>query len=105
MIRESQLISYCDQVIQRIKDEKEKRNLKDYIVSTKKYPCSLFIATWYLIRLGYIDSILLPETEVALNLINILPESFRPFEERGFEIIRNTPYSEALKNIENRYFE
>lgn len=104
-IRESQLIPHCDTVIKLIQNEKLQLQIRDYIVSSRKYPCSLFIATWYLIRLWQIPSILIPTTETAENLINILPESFRPFEEKGFEIIKNTPYQNLLEKIENRYFD
>ena len=33
-----------------------KNELTSWITFNKKYPCSLFIATWYLIRLGKIES-------------------------------------------------
>lgn len=104
-IRESQLIPYCDSVITLIQNERLQKQIRDYIISSKKYPCSLFIATWYLIRLWIIPSILLPTDETAENLINILPESFRPFEEKGFEIIRNTEYTSMVWKIENKYFD
>ena len=104
-IRESQLIPYCDTVLKIIQNEKLQSQIRNYIISSKKYPCSLFIATWYLIRLGVISSILISEKEVWESLINILPESFRPFEEKGFEIIQNTKYIDLLERIENNYFD
>lgn len=104
-IRESQLITHCDTVVRLIENERLRGQIRDYIIASKKYPCSLFIATWYLIRLWGVASGLLPEKEVAEELINILPESFRPFEEKGFEIIQNTKYRNLLENIKNRYFD
>lgn len=47
----------------------------------------------------------MPITDTAESLINILPESFRPFEEKGFEIIQNTMYKNLIENIENKYFD
>lgn len=104
LIRESVLIKDCDQVIKIITDLTLRESITQYIIEKKKYPCSLFIATWYLIRLGYIKTELFPDDFIAEKLINILPESFISFEEKGFEIIKNTPYAHALDQIENKYF-
>lgn len=104
MIRESALIPACDVVIDLIEDPFLKGQIQDYIAG-KRYPCSLFIATWYLARLGYIKHALLKEGLVAKKLVNILPLSFKPFEDKGFEIIGKTKYRDALERIENRYFE
>jgi hypothetical protein len=104
-IRESQLIPHCDTVIKLISDRRLQSQIRDYVVSSKKYPCSLFIATWYLIRLWQLPSILMPEAETAEKLINILPESFLPFEEKWFQIIKNTKYKDLLIKIENKYFD
>ena len=105
IFRESQLIEDCDKTIQLIKDIELQTEIVEYIKSKKKYPCSLFIATWYLIRLGKIKSKLYPDNLVAEKLINILPESYRPLEEKGLKIIASTEFIDELKNIENEYFE
>lgn len=102
--RESQLIPYCDLLLNEINHEKTKSKLIDYIISVKKYPCSLFIATWYLIRLWKIDWFIPPEL-VGTKLINILPESFEPFENKAISIIKKTKYKDTIKNIENKYFD
>lgn len=102
VIRESQLIPLCDEVISLIKNTELKNELITYIQS-KKYPCSLFIASWYLLRLGKIRNSIFPEQEYAHTLVNILPESFKPFEEKAFEIIKHTQYSEVLDSITNHY--
>jgi hypothetical protein len=103
VIRESQLIPVCDIVLSLIGDMKLKNQITSYIQS-KKYPCSLFIATWYLLRLGKIEHNIFPDDLVAKRLINILPKSFAPFEEKGLEIIISTGLvSEEL--IENRYLD
>lgn len=104
IIRESQLIPLCDEVIALIEDEKLKTQITEYI-KVKKYPCSLFIAAWYLLRLGYLSFEIFPDELKAEKLINILPESFKPFEDKGLEIIKATKYTAATNKIEYKFFE
>jgi len=104
ILRESQLIPLCDEVLKLIEDKTLQSELNVYIRS-KKYPCSLFIAAWYLLRLGCLRSTIFPENEIANSLINILPMSFKPFEEKGFEIIKATSYKDMISKIDNKYFE
>ncbi len=104
VMRESQLMPVCDQLLQVMDDSDLKREIIQYI-QTKKYPCSLFIAGWYLLRLGVLKDSSFPDFEVCENLINILPESFKSFEDKGIEIIKASPYADKVNNIENRYFQ
>lgn len=104
-IRESQLIEDCDKVLSLLRDMDLKNEIVNYIKSKKKYPCSLFVAAWYLIRLGKINSNLFKPELASENLINILPKSFEPFENKAFDIIRNTEFRGVISNIENIYFE
>jgi hypothetical protein len=103
VLRESQLIPSCDDVLKLIQNKELETQISDY-VRAKKYPCSLFVATWYLLRLGCIKSSIFEAENVALDLINILPESFKPFEEKAFEIIRATQYADKVDKITNKYF-
>src|SRR3989344_8479019 len=64
VLQESQLIPICDQVLVLIKDDNLKSEITSYI-QTKKYPCSLFIASWYLLRLGKFTHSDFPENEYA----------------------------------------
>lgn len=104
LYRESQLVPLCDEVLSLISNEELKMQITDYI-KTKKYPCSLFIAAWYLLRLGKLESPLFPVELRADALINILPESFKPFEEKGIEIIRSTHYADTVKNIHYKFLQ
>ena len=104
VFRESQLVPLCDEVISLLQDEKLKQEIVDYI-KAKKYPCSLFIAAWYLLRLGHLQSALFPNELYAKKLINILPESFKPFEDKGLDIMKATKFAEAVKKIEYKFFE
>lgn len=101
-IRESQLMPVCDQVLRQIENAKIKTPIVDYI-KAKKYPCSLFIASWYLLRLGKVKSDIFPENLTANKIINILPESFKPFEDKALEIIASTPHHESVHRIEYRF--
>ncbi|MFI5240615.1 MAG: hypothetical protein ACHQUB_02815 [Candidatus Saccharimonadia bacterium] len=104
LLRESQLIPVCDEIIKVLNDSRLKTQLDDYI-QTKRYPCSLFIAAWYLLRLDYIEHSIFDTGFAAKNLLNILPKSFKPFEEKAFEIIEATPYKEAVNFIDYRFME
>lgn len=103
-IRESQLIPVCDEVLKLMPDNKLNRSIIDY-VKTHKYPCSLFIAAWYLVRLGHLQSSIFPSELVAEKIINILPESFKAFEDEGLKIIRSTKFAEAADKIGYKFFE
>ena len=102
MIRESQLIPLCDEVLLLINNDPIKKDLTSYI-KNNRYPCSLFIATWYLLRLGKIYSDIFPEELQACSLINILPESFKPFEDKAIEIIKATKYGDAVDHINYKF--
>jgi len=104
VMRESQLIPQCDEALKLMSGGKLREEIIEYI-RAKKYPCSLFIAAWYLLRLGALEHPDFPESEYASRLINILPESFKPFEDKALEIIRKTPHAELARKIENRYLE
>ena len=104
MFRESQLIPHCDTVLKLIDQPKLRETIADYI-KTKKYPCSLFIATWYLIRLGLLESDIYDTELTARRLINILPESYRPYEEKGLDIIAATKHRGAVQRIDYHYFD
>lgn len=104
VMRESQLIPQCDEVLKLMSAGKLKEEIVEYI-KAKKYPCSLFISAWYLLRLGKLEHPDFPKEEHASRLINILPESFRPFEDKALEIIKKTPYDDLVEKIENRYLE
>lgn len=59
----------------------------------------MFIAAWYLMRFGRIGSELYPKYLVADKILNILPESFKPFEDKGLQIIASTKHDDVLVDI------
>lgn len=104
IFRESQLIPMCDEVLAQLHDKKLHENIVDY-VKAKKYPCSLFIAAWYMLRLGAIQNAAFPEELVCHDIISILPESFKPFEDKALEILAATDMPELVDHIEHSYIE
>lgn len=105
VLRESQLIPVCDEVLNIMENKKLKESISDYIRTKKKYPCSLFVAAWYLLRLGYLSHDIFNKEFIANKLVNVLPASFKPFEDKALEILETTPYSKSLEQIEHKYFE
>ena len=105
LLRESQLIPICDDVLSLMPDGKLKGSIVDYIKAKNKYPCSLFIAAWYLLRLGGLESDIFPKILQSNSLINILPESFKPFEEKGIKIIESAGFGHFVKNIHYKFLE
>ena len=104
LIRESQLIPACDEVLRLVQKNNLKVQIEEYI-KAKKYPCSLFIAAWYLIRLGKIAHPQFDSSLTAKNLMNILPESFKPFEDKGLEIIASTGLVDPRGVIEYKFLD
>lgn len=102
VIRESQLIPLCDKVLKLLKDEKIKKEVLHYI-KIKRYPCSLFIASWYLLRLGYISSDIFDKKFVAKKLLNIISSNFKPFENKALKLIKVTKFMKAVNQIEYKY--
>lgn len=105
LYRESQLIPVCDEVLALLENKKLKDSIVDYIKSKKKYPCSLFIAAWYLLRLGALEHNNFSKDIVADKLLNILPQSFKPFEDDGLKIIGATKYAAFVNKIEYDFIE
>lgn len=105
IMRESQLIPACDAMLRSVEKASVRDDVASYVKETRKYPCSLFIAAWYALRLGFLEHDSFPKKECSERLINILPESFKPFEERGFDILASSLAGGALDRIDNRYFQ
>lgn len=104
VFRESQLIPLCDEVLKKLRDDNLREQLNEYI-KAKKYPCSLFISAWYLLRLGYLTHPSFNENLYAKRLLNILPQSFRPFEDKAIEIISASVFAGAENMIEYSFIE
>jgi hypothetical protein len=111
---ESDLVRYGDALLASIQKPKILRMYASYIKRKDKYPCSLLTATWYLIRLGYIDgtSIIKPALKTkdqlflpAEKLINILPTSFKDIERDAHRLIGYSAFADARFKIEPILFD
>ena len=103
IIRESDLLAVNEQVLTAMRDRRLRRKLVRYIARHDgKHPCSLFIAAWYLVRLG-----ILPDPtgriDTAHNLINILPVRFEEQETAARKIILSVASQEILDRVLNIY--
>ncbi|MGW4720753.1 hypothetical protein [Nocardia sp. NPDC004260] len=107
---ESELVPYCEAVLNSITDKKLKRRLTGYYRTRLKYPCSLFVAAWYLLRLGAFGTPHIkcitgsPNDLFTEKLVTILPDSYMVPEARGLEIIKSTHGPSLLENIEHVFF-
>jgi len=81
MARESQLIPLCDHIINALEKPAVRDQICDY-VRTKKYPCSLFIAAWYLLRLGYIPSLLFHQSSPPNDSSTFFRPVFNPSKKK-----------------------
>ncbi len=111
VVFESKLVAYCERTIELVENKRVKKNLLSYYETRKKYPCSLFIASWYLLRLGVfgrpdIDCVLgSAEQLLSDRLITILPDNFETPEQHAIDIIRATKHADQTANIQQLYFE
>ena len=110
---EAQLVPLYEKVLNSIHKKSKRRSIGQYVKTREKIPCSFLIVVWDLLRLGLIQNGIIyykngngKNTKVFIGekIITILPERFRPVEERAKEIILNSDYTEALKKIEHIYF-
>lgn len=104
VFRASQLLSACDEVLRLMQNKTLKNQFID-LIATKKYPVALVIAAWYLLRLGCITHPEFDNQLTARRLVNILPMSFKPFEDQALEIIKTTRFSGHIAQIKDRYIE
>lgn len=110
IVMESEIAKYCKITLDLIDDKRIKHQLERYVESRKKFPCSLFIAAWYLLRLGAFgqESIKVAygnsEKIFSDRIITILPDSFQTPENNAFEIVRATKFKNLDSRIERIFF-
>ncbi len=110
VVKESSLLEYCQKTIDLIENHKVKKKVISYIETRQKFPCSLFIATWYLLRLGAFGK---PQIETLVGesddlfsekVVSILPDSFQTPEDNAIEIIRATKFKDLIEKVEKVFF-
>ncbi len=126
---ESKLDSVCDKLIKDIENsglrtesfpgktslimetKNKKIGIRDYFGNSHKNTCASVVVAWSLCRLGIYD--LSKDTIVKLstnsfigtNIVTVLPERYESNEEKALAIIKNTPYTDLLRNIEYLFFQ
>lgn len=106
---EGDMIENAQKFLDSIPDSKLKRSYLRYIENKGKYPCSLLTATWYLTRLGKFDTSVIKATgpvqyAPAKRLFNLLPEDYKPVEDRAFELILHSPYAAEADKIQDLFY-
>jgi hypothetical protein len=110
VVAESALEPYCAAVIEMIDSSKLQSSLNRYRQSTERYPCSLFIAAWYLLRLGVFGQPSLATVRGEAkdlytdSLVTILPNAFQTPENKALEIIKNSKFHQLIGLIKVQYF-
>ncbi len=97
---ESAIRPASDQLLNAIDFTKLNSETASALQSENKYTSQLFIAAWCLLRLGYIEDNSFDKSLQAEKLVNVLPLSFKEGEEQSLDIIRATPFAEAVDKIE-----
>lgn len=111
IIKESSLIYYCKKLLNEINDKKVKKSLLNYITKRGKFPCSLFIATWYLIRLGVYDGCKITplfgvlEESGSDKVLTIIPKIYDGAEAEADKIILATKYKKYINKINRIIFD
>ena len=108
---EADMVANARELLERLTNNKLRKNYTRYIEQHGKYPCSLLTAAWYLTRLGYLSPKGIVSrvgntknyTPVA-RLLNLLPADYKPVEERAQELIRNSDFSSAAETIQNLFY-
>jgi len=106
---EGDMIENAKIFLDSIDDSKLKRSYIRYIENKGKYPCSLLTATWYLTRLGRFDTTVIKSTDdkqytPAKRLFNLLPEDYKPVEDRASELILNSSYAADADKIQDLFY-
>ncbi|HEY9713120.1 MAG TPA: hypothetical protein V6C72_06600 [Chroococcales cyanobacterium] len=110
MVEESALAPYCERVIDALPEGRFRRSLLRLIESRQKYPCSLFVAAWYMLRLGAFGE---PNLNCVMGsacqlqtdeILNILPDKFEKAEGLALDIIRETESHRLVELIRSDFF-
>jgi hypothetical protein len=107
---EADLIDNAKELLKAIENPKLKRNYQSYIAHTKKFPCSLLTATWYITRLGMLDHVKTIKSvdDTAFvpssRLINILPEDYASVEKRAKQIILKSSFKKEADKIQDIFY-
>jgi hypothetical protein len=108
---EKDLLGNAQLLLDSLTSSKLKNNYVKYIAKHEKYPCSLLTASWYLTRLGQLDPAGIihsvdenPVYKPAQRLLNLLPEDYRPIEERARKLILSSKFAAHADKIQDLFY-
>jgi len=108
---EGDMVENAKKLLDSLPEGKLKRSYLRYIENRGKYPCSLLTATWYLTRLGRFDTSVIQATDVeyvpyqpAHRLFNLLPDDYKPVEDRAHAVILASPYAADSDRIQDFFY-
>ncbi len=108
---EGDLTGNAEKLLESLTNARLQRNYRQYVLNHNKYPCSLLTATWYLTRLGVFETNGIikkcaanEEYKPAQYLINILPEVYKPIEDRAHELISASKYAPSSNYIQALFY-
>lgn len=91
-------------------EDNKKIGLKEEFKFAYRHTCALLSASWSLCRLGIYKipseaiNNLNKKTFEAKRIITILPEKYRPVEDKVLEIITATRFKKSIENIQYEFF-
>lgn len=107
---EADMVANAQTLLDTMTDNKLKKSYVKYIEKNGKYPCSLLTASWYLTRLGRLDTSVMRTTEKgtiftpATRLFNLLPDDYKSVELRARRLILNSPFAADTDRIQHLYY-
>lgn len=110
---EGDLVENAKKLLDAVTSPKLKKSYLRYIENHNKYPCSLLTATWYLTRLGSLksDGVIRgangnskSKYKPAARLINLLPQDYKPVEERARELILKSSFSAEADKVQDLFY-
>ena len=102
---ESELEFVAREVIKEFHHRDKKRY--EQLISDRGYiPCSLFVISWYLLRLGYYKEFFSPLLISGDEIINILPIRYKQIDDIVMSVLkRSKKFNITLNKIHSIYFE
>lgn len=106
---ESRLVQFKDILFQRL-SKHDARGIIKFEHARGKVPCSMLIALWNLLRLGFFGSEkqvvkrLSNVNFVAEEVINILPKKYIEVENKALRYLRESKLSSYINRIHHIYF-
>ncbi|MCA9324570.1 hypothetical protein KDA23_00675 [Candidatus Saccharibacteria bacterium] len=106
---EGDLVENAKLLLEQMNESKLKRSYLKYIDAHNKYPCSLLTAAWYLTRLGKLDTSVIRSVSDTVyvpadRLFNLLPEDYKPVEDRANKVILSSNFAAEADKVQDLFY-